>query len=61
MPALPIEWLVGPAAALTLALVIGRELWRNHLAADQRERDRSDALEKRLTDITEILKRARPR
>jgi hypothetical protein len=61
VPTLPIEWLVGPVAALALLLVVGRELWKSHQAADQRERDRSDLLEKRLGEVVEILKRARPR
>jgi hypothetical protein len=60
VPALPLEWFIGPVAALALALAIGRELWRAHKEADQRERDRTDALEKRLAEWTEIFKRAKP-
>lgn len=59
--ALPVEWLVGPVAALALALWIVNTLWKAHQAADQRERDRADALEKRLADVVDILKRARAR
>lgn len=36
-------------------------LWRNHLAADARERRRTDALEKRVSDLLGILKRAAPK
>ena len=55
MPALPLEWLIGPVAALALALVIGRELWKAHVAADQRERERADALDARLDRIADAL------
>jgi Flp pilus assembly protein TadB len=55
VPALPIEWLVGPLAALVLALVIGRELWRSHREADKREQDRADALDARLDRIADAL------
>ncbi len=55
MPALSIEWLVGPVAALALALVIGRELWKSHREADKREQDRADALDARLDRIAEAL------
>lgn len=55
MPALPLEWLVGPVAALALALLIGRELWKDHKASDKREQDRADALDARLDRIADAL------
>jgi membrane protein required for beta-lactamase induction len=55
VPALPIEWLVGPVAALALALLIGRELWRSHREMDKREQDRADALDARLDRIADAL------
>lgn len=55
MPALPVEWLIGPVAALVLALVIGRELWKDHRAADKREQERADALDARLDRIADAL------
>lgn len=53
--AIPVEWLVGPVAALALALVIGRELWKAHREADKREQDRADALDDRLDRIADAL------
>lgn len=53
--AIPVEWLVGPVAALALALVIGRELWKAHREADKREQDRADALDARLDRIADAL------
>lgn len=44
--------------ALSAALGI---LWRNHLAADARERKRTDALEKRVAELTGILRKAAPK
>lgn len=55
MPALPVEWFVGPVAALALALVIARELWRSHKAADAREVDRADRAEARLEKFLQII------
>ena len=55
VPALPIEWLIGPVAALALALVIGRELWRAHREADKREQDRADALDARLDKLADAI------
>lgn len=55
---IPIEWLVGPVAALALALWVSNALWQSHKAADQRERDRADALEARLNRIADKLERS---
>jgi hypothetical protein len=59
--AVPIEWLVGPAAGLALALVVARELWRAHQAEDARERKRADAMEERLTALVDVLRKAAPK
>jgi hypothetical protein len=42
-------------AALALALLIGRELWRSHREMDKREQDRADALDARLDRIADAL------
>lgn len=59
--AIPVELLVGPVAALALALWIINTLWKAHQAADKREQDRADALERRVVDLTAILKKAAPK
>jgi hypothetical protein len=55
VPALPIEWFVGPVAALAILLAVGRELWRAHREADKREQERADALDARLDRIADAL------
>lgn len=43
---MPPEWLIGPAAALVLALVVINELWKAHKKADDdvtAQRDRNAA------------------
>jgi hypothetical protein len=42
-------------AALALALLIGRELWRAHRETDKREQERADALDARLDRIADAL------
>lgn len=58
---IPIEVILGTGGLAAFATWVVNELWKAHKAADQRERDRTDALEKRLADVVDILKRARPR
>jgi len=58
---LPVEWLIGPVAGLALALWVARELWKAHLAADDRERKRADAMEARLTALVDVLRKAAPK
>ena len=58
---IPIEVILGSGGLAVFAVWIVTELWKSHKAADQRERDRADALEKRLADVVDILKRAKPR
>ena len=53
---LPIEWLVGPVAALALALWISKTLWQAHIAADEREHKRTEAAESRLEEIIAELR-----
>lgn len=48
-------------AALAILLVVGRELWRSHKEADQRERDRADAAESRLAAMVDVLNKAKPK
>lgn len=55
---IPIEWLVGPVAALALALWISNALWKAHLAADERDHKRADAAEARLQEIIDELRAA---
>jgi len=55
---IPIEWLVGPVAALALALWISNALWKAHLAADDREHRRADAAEAELKTIIAELRQA---
>lgn len=59
---MPIEWIVTGMGAIiaTLSGAVAL-LWRNHLAADARERKRSDALEKRVAELIGILKKAAPK
>lgn len=59
---MPTEWIIAAlvTAISTLSTVVV-VLWRDHKAGDERERARSDALEKRLSEVVDILKRARPR
>lgn len=70
--AIPTEWLVGPVAALALALVVITILWKAHQAADEREikrgdewRDRSIATDARLDRVADafeaIAKKAAPK
>lgn len=68
--AIPVEWLVGPVAALAFALLVARELWSAHKEADARERqtglewrDRALALDARLdriADAFQVLARKPP-
>jgi hypothetical protein len=55
---IPIEWLVGPVAALALALWVSNALWKAHLAADDREHKRSEVAEARLQEIIDELRAA---
>ena len=57
VPDIPLEWLVGPFAALALALIVGNALWKAHLASDKREQDRADAAEDRLRKFIDALER----
>jgi hypothetical protein len=53
---LPVEALVGPVAALALALWISKTLWQAHIAADEREHRRTEAAESRLEEIIAELR-----
>lgn len=55
---IPIEWLVGPVAALALALWISNALWKAHLASDEREHKRAEVAEARLQEIIDELRKA---
>lgn len=57
----PVEWLVGPVAALALGLFVIRELWKAHQAADADVRAQRDALSSRLDEITGLLKKGQPK
>lgn len=65
MPTIPLEWLVGPVAALALALWISNILWKAHQAADadvRKDRDewkaRWLAADKRVDALAETLRKA---
>jgi hypothetical protein len=55
---IPVEWLVGPAAGLVIALVVAAALWRDHQAQDQRERERTDEADARVDRLTKLLRDA---
>lgn len=56
---MPTEWVIAGMVSIigTLGTAIAI-LWRNHLASDQRERDRADQANSRLGEMVEILKKA---
>lgn len=59
---MPVEWVIAGMGAiistLSAAVLI---LWRNHLAADERERKRADEANSRLAAMVDVLKKAKPK
>jgi hypothetical protein len=57
-PEAVIGGLISIISVLSGAVVL---LWRNHLAADERERKRADEANARLAEMVDVLKKAKPK
>ena len=54
MPITP-ELILGTGGLAAFLLVVARELWKSHLAADKRESERADRAEARLEKFLQII------
>lgn len=52
---IPFEIILGSGGLAAFLLVVARELWNSHKAADKRESDRADRAEARLEKFLNII------